>query len=58
MPYDILYETVHFAWNDVSWVDSRSFWGAEIAQQPPTISYDEIMGTEDGVKKWTSLLVR
>ncbi|KKY39487.1 putative trimethyllysine dioxygenase [Diaporthe ampelina] len=36
----------------------RQLWGAEIKQDPPTVTYAEVMGSEDGVAKMTSLIMK
>lgn len=36
---------------------SPQFWGAEIEQDPPTVKYGEVMDSEGGMGKMTSLLV-
>lgn len=36
---------------------SRVLWGAEIKQNPPTVTYAEVMDSEEGVAKMTSLIV-
>ena len=33
-------------------------WGKEIASDPPVLSFEEVMDSDDGVKTWTSLIVR
>lgn len=33
------------------------FWGAEIAADPPSVHYDEIMADDKGVGKWTETIV-
>lgn len=35
----------------------RALWGAEIKQNPPTVTYGEVMGSEGGVAKMTGLIV-
>lgn len=32
-------------------------WGAEIGGKPPEISYEEVIGSDKGVAKWTSKIV-
>lgn len=34
------------------------FWGADIASDPPSVSYDEIMSDDNGVGLWTDKIVR
>ena len=34
------------------------FWGAEIAGNPPSVHYDEIMSDDKGVGSWTDKIVR
>lgn len=36
---------------------SRDLWGAEIKENPPTVTYSEVMESEEGVAKMTSLIV-
>lgn len=36
----------------------RDLWGAEIKKNPPTVTYSEVMGSEEGVAKMTSLIMR
>ena len=36
---------------------SRDLWGAEIKENPPTVTYSEVMDSEEGVAKMTSLIV-
>ena len=35
-----------------------TYWGAEIAENPPSVQYDEIMADGKGVGKWTDKIVR
>ena len=35
-----------------------TYWGAEIAENPPSVHYDEIMADDKGVGKWTDKIVR
>lgn len=35
----------------------RQLWGAEIKQNPPTVTYGEVMDSESGMGKLTSFLV-
>lgn len=39
-------------------VYSLSLWAAQIHAAPPTINYEAILGSDEGVKQWTSLIVR
>lgn len=32
-------------------------WGSKIESDPPTIQYADVMGSDDGVKLWTDLIV-
>ena len=34
------------------------YWGAEIAENPPSVHYDEIMADDKGVGNWTEKIVR
>lgn len=34
-----------------------AFWGAEIAKNPPSVHYDEVMASDAGVGKWTAKIV-
>lgn len=36
---------------------SYDFWGAEIKENPPTVTYSEVMDSDEGVAKMTSLIV-
>jgi hypothetical protein len=35
----------------------HSYWGAEIGRCPPTVRYDDVMDSEDGVRVLTSHIV-
>jgi hypothetical protein len=35
----------------------RTYWGSEIKDHPPSVHYDEIMASGDGVGKWTAKIV-
>lgn len=37
---------------------SLSLWDAQIHAEPPTMDYEAILGSDQGVKQWTSLIVR
>ena len=39
-------------------VNSRTYWGPEIAFNPPSVHYNEIMADDKGVGKWTAKIVR
>jgi hypothetical protein len=34
-----------------------TYWGTEIAENPPSVHYDEIMADDKGVGKWTDKIV-
>ena len=38
-------------------VDRYKYWGSEIASEPPSVHYDEIMADNTGVGKWTAKIV-
>jgi hypothetical protein len=33
------------------------YWGSDIAENPPSVHYDEIMADDKGVGKWTDKIV-
>lgn len=35
----------------------HQLWGAEIKRDPPTVTYAEVMNSDDGVAKMTDLIV-
>ncbi|KAG8158909.1 hypothetical protein KVR01_011352 [Diaporthe batatas] len=37
---------------------NRDLWGAEIKENPPTVTYSEVMDSEEGVAKMTSLIMK
>lgn len=32
-------------------------WDATVAKNPPTVDYEAVMRSDDGVKEWTALIV-
>ena len=38
--------------------NDRVLWGKTVASNPPVIAYEDVMRSDDGVKRWTSLIVR
>lgn len=46
------------SYNRFDFASSRKIlWGAEVGRLPPTVTYDEVMGSEKGVWEWLKLIV-
>lgn len=35
----------------------RTYWGRDVASEPPMVNYTSVMESEEAVREWTSLIV-